>query len=66
MKELEIKLIWENDTSFEMTSKQDAEDIISIIKVGENGDLATIWEHIERICYAYFTSKLTSVGDEMK
>lgn len=64
--ELEIKFKWENNVSFEMLSKRDAEAVQTVVKADENTHLALIWSSLQSICQAYFQAELKKIGDEMK
>ncbi|KKL71580.1 hypothetical protein LCGC14_2093510 [marine sediment metagenome] len=64
--EIEIMLKWENGVSFEMTEKEDDGAVVSIIKVEENANIASIWPHIREVCKAQIEGYLNRVGDEMK
>lgn len=59
-----IKLKWENEKSFEMTEDATGE-VISIIKVEENGHISNIWPQIKTICTNYFGIQMDKIGVEM-
>lgn len=63
--ELEVKFRWENDNFFEMTRKVDAEDVQTIIKAEEQGNLASLWPHIEKICIGTITQDMKTIGEKM-
>lgn len=66
MKELEIKIKWENDVSFEITTKRDAGETKTVIKLEENGFINELWPHVEACCKEYFVDELNVIGSEMK
>lgn len=63
--EIEIKLKWENEDSFEMTLKEDNGETLSVIRVEENGTLASLWGNVAEICISSFTKHIKIIGDEM-
>ncbi len=64
-KEIEITLKWENNVSFEMTTKEDGGQR-TVVKADENGHIGDIWPHLEGICKLYILKILKEIGDEMK
>lgn len=66
MKELELKLTWENGVSFTLTSREDAALPIIIVSVEENGSLPTLWPHIAKIGESYLSERLKLIGTEMR
>lgn len=64
MKTLTLKLKWENEKSFEFTEDEN-DKVLSIIKVEENGNIATLWPQIQKICCDTFNSKMEAIGQEM-
>ena len=65
-KTLVLKLTWENEDSFQMTSKLDDDVTVTIVKSDENNHLAETWPHIENIIRLYFQKRITEIGNEMK
>ena len=63
--ELELKLTWENNVSFTLTSKEDADPIITIVSADENGSLPALWPHIAKIAESYLSERLKIIGGEM-
>lgn len=64
--ELEIKIIWENGVSFEMTSKKDAGEVKTVVKLDENSQFKSIWPHAQSICQTFIEKELDTIGTEMK
>lgn len=64
--ELEIKLSWENGVSFEMTTKRDAGDVSTVVKIDENGQIKEIWPNVQGICQTFFGTQINNIGTEMK
>ena len=64
--ELEFKLTWENNVSFTLTAKKDAEPVKTIVSLEENGQIGTLWEHVQAICTDYFRTELDDIGATMK
>lgn len=62
---LEITFTWENEDHFTMKAKLDQEDAVSIIKVEENSQIASIWRHIKDLCITYTSDELNKIGAEM-
>ena len=66
IKQEEYTIKWENTKSFEFIAKETGiPQPITIVKVEENADLATIWEDISRAVTKYFAGRLKKIGDEM-
>lgn len=65
-KEVEIKIKWQDDAFFEMTTKRDAGDVKQIVRIEENGCLEAFWPHISNICKDYISKLLHDIGDEME
>ena len=61
-----VRLIWENEVSFEMTRKKDEDDAVTIVKAEEQGAIGALWPHIENICKEQFSRDLKTIGDDMK
>ena len=62
-----IRLTWENDASFEMETKLDDENWLTVTSMDENGYFAGLWETgVAPLCKKYFESMLDVVGAEMK
>ncbi len=66
MKELELRILWENEDSFEMQAKKEDSEWTSIIRMEENGHIAILWLHIQKVCLTFFTGELEAIGKEMK
>ena len=68
MPETTIKLIikWENEAGFELTSKEDDNETITIVKLEENACIGTIWDNVANICNDYFSHLMRRIGDDMK
>lgn len=64
--ELEIIFKWENNVSFEMTTKRDAGDISTVVQLDENGHIKELWPSVQSICQTFFSKELKTIGDEMK
>ena len=65
-KEIEIKLKWKNSDYFEMTQKVEAQEWNTVVKVEENGQIASIWDKVSDICKIDFQSHIGTIGEEMK
>lgn len=62
-----IRLKWENSVSFEMETKLDNGDWLTITSMDENGYFAGLWESgVVPLCNEYFKSMLNTIGAEMK
>lgn len=64
--EIEIKLLWENGVSFQMTSKRDAGDTKTVVKLDENSQFNHISDSAQTICETFISKELTAIFDEMK
>ena len=63
--EIEITLKWQNGGYYEMTSKRDQEGNIQVVRMEENGSIATLWPHVSIICQTFFNDVVTEIGNEM-
>lgn len=63
--EIELKLTWENGVAFEMTAKENAESVIQIVRMEENGNLAQLWPNIRDIITNYAGAIAARIGKEM-
>lgn len=59
-----IKLKWENGSHFLMTETVGA-TTKDIVKSEENGDIASIWPSITKVCTSFVASKMAVIGTEM-
>ena len=66
MKELEIKVTWENNVFFQMEAREQGGDWLTVVMMNENSTIKAIWGEIDRICHNYFTYHLNEIGKEMK
>ncbi len=64
--ELELTLTWENNVSFALTAKKDAAAVKTIVSLEENGQIGTLWEHVQAICTDFFRGELDDIGATMK
>lgn len=65
-KQVEIELNWENGNYFEMKLKPDDGDWLQVVRVDEQGNIATIWPKVEQICLLAFAKKCAEIGEEMR
>lgn len=63
--EIEIVLTWENNKSFEVTTKEDNGDVLVLSRMDENGMIATLWPAEADKMERYIKSLMTRVGKEM-
>ena len=63
---MEIVLKWENNVSFEMTSKLNDGNKITTVHADENAHLPDGWSDIESYCKRFFAKQLNKIGEEMK
>ena len=62
-----IRFQWENDVNFQMDTKLDDGEWITVIDIDENGHLDTLWDSgIATVCAKYFETELNIIGAEMK
>lgn len=66
MNEIILKLKWENGVSFEMMEKVGEGDTLSVIKIEENADIASIWTNISRICGTVWAKHMRNIGSDMQ
>ena len=64
--EILMKLAWENSVGFTMTSKEGAEDVLTVVDIDENGFISSLWPHVQSICEDYLKKELNRIGSEMK
>ncbi|KKL60916.1 hypothetical protein LCGC14_2200510 [marine sediment metagenome] len=65
-KEIEVIFKWENSVSFEVTIKEDANPVLVLIKMEENGDITNLWPAAKDLVERYIRSLMAQVGKEMK
>jgi len=63
--EYEFTLKWENGNFFELTMKPSGEDVLTVVRVEENGRFANQQGHIRDICQDTFNSHLEQALHEM-
>ncbi|KKM86965.1 hypothetical protein LCGC14_1273690 [marine sediment metagenome] len=64
--ELEIMVRWENNESFEVTIKEDDGELLTLIKMDENGNISALWPHASAVVAKYIEDLLVRIGAEMK
>ena len=64
--EYELTLKWENEKSFQMTAKKDAEEKFTVVKMDENNSISLVWPHVSAIIRGYFNKITGEIGTEMK
>jgi len=62
---IEIEIKWENDVSFEVTSKEDDGPTLTLIKMDENCCIATLWPAVTDILRRYIRFLMTKIGKDM-
>ncbi len=65
-KEYVLKLKWENDDSFKLTTQLDGGTTFTVIEMDENATIHLVWPYADKICRAYFNKIITEIGTEMK
>lgn len=60
-----ITLEWENGVGFQMKSQENAEGVVTVVKVDENAHYPDIRPDIDSICETYFAKTMKKVSDEM-
>jgi len=63
--EITFKVKWENGSHFTLSCDNGEEDK-TVVKVEENGHIASLWPSVEAICTTFFLEKIQAVGAEMK
>ena len=68
MKEIQVMLYWENNVSFQVTSKEDGQGAptLDIVKLDENGHLPELWPAITDVVERYVKALMTRIGNDMK
>jgi len=66
MNKIEVTLEWENNNKFEMVTKLNEHEPVSIVEIHENGRLDVMWVGIKAACMNCFESYLNQIGKEMK
>jgi hypothetical protein len=66
MKELEIKVKWENGAMFSVVEKHDEHDPTTVLALEENGEIAVLWPNVQKALEAYWKVIMTKIGEEMK
>ena len=63
--EIELTLKWENSVSFEMTTKEDAGPVLTIIKMDENGHISALWPAATDLVEKHIRVLMKRIGEEM-
>ena len=63
--ELEMTFKWENDESFEVIIQEDGEPK-TLVKMDENGDIASLWSSVSDLLERYIKSLMTRIGKDMQ
>lgn len=63
--EIEITLKWENNVSFEATTKEDDGAVLSLARMDENGQIAILWPSQSDCLERYIKSIMARIGKEM-
>lgn len=63
--EIEIVLKWENNKSFTATTKEDDGAVLSLAKMDENGQIATLWPSQADCLERYIRALMARIGKEM-
>jgi len=61
-----MKLIYENENYFKLTSKLNDEGLKIIAYHDENGKVGELWPLIQKQCETYFKEELRDIGNAMK
>ena len=62
-----IRLTWENDASFEMETKLDDGNWLTVVMLDENNYFDKIWETgIKPAAKQFFNDEIDKIGAEMK
>jgi len=62
-----IRIMWENESSFQMDTRLDDGDWITVESIDENDYFESLWETgTKPKCLKYFASELETIGAEMK
>lgn len=61
-----VTLEYENEGTFEMRVKKDADATISIVRIQENSNVVTVWPNAAKICEDEFTLLVAQAGEVMK
>jgi hypothetical protein len=58
---------WENTKSFQLLAQEPGmENYLTIVRVEENSDLASLWHDVQDICEKYCLQQIKQIGNEMK
>ena len=62
-----IRIMWENEESFQMATRLDNGDWITVAEIDENNYFESLWDNgIRKTCEIYFEKELDTIGAEMK
>lgn len=62
---IRVDIEWENNVGFEITAKEGAGSVLTVIKADENGHLAELWSSYTDIVERYIKAIMARVGREM-
>jgi len=66
-KQLVLIFQWENTKSFQMLAQEpEMTEYLTIVRVEENSDLASLWRNVQEICEKYCLDQIKQIGTEMK
>jgi len=65
MPSIVLTLKWQDEVGFEMTARRDAGAEHSVIRAEENGNMASMWTHLEGGCIAYAKQCLREIQSDM-
>ena len=63
---IELELKWDNNDFFELTSKENDGEVITIISMEENACIAKLWDNVQALVITYVAHLLDRIGKEMK
>lgn len=63
---VELEFKWNNNEFFELTSKENDGEAITIVKVEENACIAKLWDNIQALAITFTAHLLERIGNEMK
>lgn len=65
--ETTIKLVikWQNDSHFDVTSKENDEDVVTVLHMDENGDIPVLWPSATDMMERHIKNLMARIGADM-
>ena len=62
---IDVRIEWENGVAFEVQAQEGSGPVVTIVKAGENGNLAVMWSALTDVTERYIKALMARIGKEM-